>query len=178
MLFRSHVVRDAEGKVQRIDGTITDITEHKQAAERIDYLTQYDVVTGLPNRRRFDDRLTLALARDKRVGMMTALLLLDLDRFKQINESLGHSAGDKVLQAVAARLKERLREVDTIARLDSEFAVILESVTDKAQAYCVAEKIVEAMGEPSPTPEDVNRFTYAPSAVDAVYPGDYTGLPG
>jgi diguanylate cyclase (GGDEF)-like protein/PAS domain S-box-containing protein len=146
---RAHVVRDTEGKLQRIDGTITDITERKQAEERIDYLAQYDMVTGLPNRRLFNDRLSLALARDKRLGAMTAVLLLDLDRFKQINESLGHSVGDKVLQAVTARLRERLREVDTVARLGGdEFAVILESVTDKAQAFSVAEKIVEMMAEP------------------------------
>ena len=146
---RAQVVRNAEGEPQRIDGTITDITERKQAEERIDYLAQYDAVTGLPNRRLFNDRLTLAIARHKRLGTMTALLLLDLDRFKQINESLGHSGGDKVLQAVAARLNAGLREVDTVARLGGdEFAVVLEGITDKSQAYRIAEKIVETMGEP------------------------------
>jgi diguanylate cyclase (GGDEF)-like protein/PAS domain S-box-containing protein len=146
---RTQVVRSAEGTVQRIDGTITDITERKQAEERIDHLAQYDAVTGLPNRRLFNDRLTLALARDKRLGAMTAVLLLDLDRFKQINESLGHRVGDKVLQAVTARLTARLREVDTVARLGGdEFAVILESVIDNGQAFCVAEKLVEMMAEP------------------------------
>jgi diguanylate cyclase (GGDEF)-like protein/PAS domain S-box-containing protein len=146
---RVHVVRNAEGRLQRIDGTMTDISERKQSQERIEYLAQYDIVTGLPNRRLFNDRLTLAMARDKRLGAMTALLLLDLDRFKQVNETLGHSAGDKVLQAVTARLRDQLREVDTIARLGGdEFSVILESVTDKAHATRVADKIVEAMAEP------------------------------
>ena len=146
---RAHVVRNAEGRLQRIDGTLTDITERKHSQERIEYLAQYDVVTGLPNRRLFNDRLTLAMARDKRLDTMTALLLLDLDRFKQVNETLGHGAGDKVLQAVTARLRERLREVDTIARLGGdEFVVILESVTDKVHAARVAEEIVEAMAEP------------------------------
>ena len=146
---RVQVVRNASGEPQRIDGTITDITERKQAAKLIDYLAQYDAVTGLPNRRLFNDRLALAIARHKRLGTMTALLLLDLDRFKQINESLGHSGGDRVLQAVTARLKERLREVDTVARLGGdEFAIVLEGVTEKAQAYSIAEKIVENMGEP------------------------------
>jgi len=146
---RAHVVRNAARRLQRIDGTITDITERKQSQERIEYLAQYDTVTGLPNRRLFNDRLTLAMARDKRLDKMTALLLFDLDRFKQVNETLGHSAGDKVLQAVTARLRERLREVDTIARLGGdEFVVILESVTDKVHAAGVAQDIVEAMAEP------------------------------
>ena len=146
---RAHVVRNAEGRLQRIGGTMTDITERKHSQERIDYLAQYDTVTGLPNRRLFNDRLTLAMARDKRLDAMTALLLLDLDRFKQVNETLGHNAGDKVLQEVTARLRDRLREVDTIARLGGdEFVVVLESVTEKAHAMRVAEKIVEAMAEP------------------------------
>ena len=146
---RVHVVRNAEGRLQRIDGTMADITERKHSQERIEYLAQYDIVTGLPNRRLFNDRLTLAMARDKRLDTMTALLLLDLDRFKQVNETLGHSAGDKVLQAVTARLRDGLREVDTIARLGGdEFVVILESVTERAHATRVAEKIVEAMAEP------------------------------
>ena len=68
---RAHVVRNAEGRLQRIDGTITDITERKQSQERIEYLAQYDIVTGLPNRRLFNDRLTLAIARDKRLDAMT-----------------------------------------------------------------------------------------------------------
>jgi diguanylate cyclase (GGDEF)-like protein/PAS domain S-box-containing protein len=146
---RAHVVRNAKGRLQRIDGTMTDITERKHSQERIEYLAQYDIVTGLPNRRLFNDRLTLAIARDKRLDAMTAVLLLDLDRFKQVNEMFGHSAGDKVLQVVTTRLRERLREVDTIARLGGdEFVVILESVTDTVHATRVAKEIVAAVAEP------------------------------
>ena len=146
---RAHVVRNAGRRLERIDGTLTDITERKHSQERIEYLAQYDIVTGLPNRRLFNDRLTLAIARDKRLDAMTALLLLDLDRFKQVNEMFGHSAGDKVLQVVTARLRERLREVDTIARLGGdEFVVILESVADTVHATRVAEEIVDAVAEP------------------------------
>ena len=142
-------VNGPDGRPAYAISMIHDITERKQAAERIDYLAQYDVVTGLPNRRLFSDRLTLAMARTKRLGEMMAVLLLDLDRFKQINETLGHSVGDKLLQAVAARLHEQLREVDTIARLGGdEFAVILESVPETPRALFVAEKIVEAMVTP------------------------------
>jgi len=141
--------RDETGCVQGVHTQVLDITERKRAEERIDYLAQYDAVTGLPNRRLFNDRLALAVARDKRLGTMTALLLLDLDRFKEINETLGQRIGDEVLRAVTARLRERLREVDTVARLGGdEFAVIIESVAEKAQAYRVAEKILEAMAEP------------------------------
>ncbi len=139
-------IKDERGALMGASLIFRDISERKQAQERIEYLAQYDVLTELPNRRLFNDRLTLAMARDKRRGAMTAVLLLDLDRFKQINETLGYSVGDKVLKAVTARLRERLREVDTLARLSGdEFVVIVESVTEKAQAARVAEKIMEAM---------------------------------
>jgi diguanylate cyclase (GGDEF)-like protein/PAS domain S-box-containing protein len=168
---RGYPVQDLTGQVTRYAGVAQDITERKQAEERIDYLAQYDPVTGLPNRRLFNDRLTLAMARDKRIGAMTALLLLDLDRFKTINETLGHSTGDKVLQAVTARLRDRLREVDTVARLGGdEFAVILESVTERAQASRVAEKVIEAMAEPF-TLEGEELFITASIGV-AVHPAD------
>ena len=164
-------IRDADNNIVGRSAIIRDIRAHKQAQERIDYLAQYDPVTGLPNRRLFNDRLTLAMARDKRIGAMTALLMLDLDRFKTINETLGHSVGDKVLQAVTARLRERLREVDTVARLGGdEFAVILESVTEKAQASLVAEKILELMVDPF-TVEGEELFVTASIGV-AVHPAD------
>jgi len=164
-------VQDADGRPAYVISAIQDITERKQAEERIDFLAQYDVVTGLPNRRLFADRLTLAMARDKRLGSMTALLHLDLDRFKQINETLGHSAGDEALQMITVRLRERLREVDTIARLGGdEFAVILESVTEKGQALRVAEKIMGAMADPLVLKgEEV--FVTASIGI-AVYPAD------
>ena len=168
-------INDSNGKLTGVSIAFRDITERKQAAERIDYLAQYDTVTGLPNRRLFNDRLTLAMARDKRLGAMTAVLLVDLDRFKQINESLGHSVGDKVLQAVTARLRSLLREVDTIARFGGdEFVVILESVTEKAQAARVAEKIVDAMAE-SLMMEGEEVFVTASVGV-ALYPDDADSL--
>jgi diguanylate cyclase (GGDEF)-like protein/PAS domain S-box-containing protein len=163
--------RGPDGRPAHVISVIQDITERKQAEERIGFLAQYDMVTGLPNRQLFSDRLTLAMARDKRLGSMTALLHLDLDRFKQINETLGHSAGDEALQMVTARLRDRLREVDTIARLGGdEFAVILESVAEKGQALRVAEKIMEAMADPLVLKgEEV--FVTASIGI-AVYPAD------
>jgi diguanylate cyclase (GGDEF)-like protein/PAS domain S-box-containing protein len=164
-------IRDETGNVTGVATIYRDITERKEAEARSDYLAHYDEVTGLPNRRLFHDRLTLAMARDKRRGLMTGLLLLDLDRFKQVNEAFGHSAGDSVLRLVGARLRDRLREVDTIARLSAdEFAVILESITEKAQALIVAEKIVEAMAEPLIYEGEEIFVTISVGA--AVYPAD------
>jgi diguanylate cyclase (GGDEF)-like protein/PAS domain S-box-containing protein len=165
------VVRGPGGRPATAISMIHDITERKAAAERIDYLAQYDVVTGLPNRRLFIDRLTLAMARAKRLGEMIAVLLIGLDRFKQINETLGHGVGDKVLQAVAARLHEQLRELDTIARLGGDqFAVILESVPESSRALLVAEKIVEAMVAPFVI--DGEEIFITASVGIAVYPVD------
>jgi diguanylate cyclase (GGDEF)-like protein/PAS domain S-box-containing protein len=142
-------VRDEHAQPAYTVAVLQDITERKRAEERAEYLSHYDVVTGLPNRRLFNDRLALALARARRLGKITALLLLDLDRFKQVNETLGQNRGDELLRAVTARLRERLREVDTIARLGGdEFAVILEEVGGPAEALQVADKILQAVAEP------------------------------
>jgi|GEM_PF-621588 len=142
-------INDERGAMVGASLIFHDITERKQAAARIDYLAQYDAVTGLPNRRLLNDRLTLAMARAKRVESTLALLLLDLDRFKQVNESFGQVIGDQLLQAVAARLKEHLRDVDTIARLGGdEFAIVLENVAREEEIAPVAEKIIAALARP------------------------------
>ncbi len=160
-----------ERKVYRIDGTpvnvevtaaafvyrgkpavlvvLRDITERKKTEDQLSHLAQYDSLTGLPNRNLFLDRLSLAAARAKRSGQMFALMHLDLDRFKEINDSLGHPAGDVVLQAIAELLKKSTRGVDTVARLGGdEFTIIVEGVTDIAQATTVAEKIKHIFDDP------------------------------
>jgi diguanylate cyclase (GGDEF)-like protein/PAS domain S-box-containing protein len=125
-----------------------DITERKQAAERLAYLAQYDSLTALPNRSLFRDRLSLAMARAERNGQMTALMFLDLDRFKDINDTLGHPAGDKVLQAAAGLLVTALRHVDTVARLGGdEFTIILEDIVAIEQVTAIAEKIRSAFSD-------------------------------
>jgi len=145
---RAYVVRDAHGAPQRIDGTLNDITERKQAEARSNYLAQYDMVTGLPNRNLFRGQVTLALARAKRTTENVAVLVVDLDGFKDINDSLGHEAGDQLLKQAAVRLQEGLREVDTIGRLDGDaFGVLLENVSGAEQAATVAEKIIGLFGE-------------------------------
>lgn len=109
-------------------------------------LAQYDSLTGLPNRNLFRDRLTQAMTRARRGGRQMALMFVDLDHFKQINDSLGHAVGDEVLKTVAQRLREALRETDTISRLGGdEFTVIAEDITDTAHAELVASKLKESL---------------------------------
>jgi len=128
---------------------LRDITERKKSAERLTYLAQYDTLTGLPNRNLFHDRLSLAVAKAKRSGQMLALMFMDLDRFKEINDTLGHATGDKVLQAAAALLRKSLREVDTVARLGGdEFTIILENIADAGHVTAIAEKIRQALAGP------------------------------
>lgn len=120
--------------------------ERKRTEERLSHLAQYDVVTGLPNRALFRDRLTRAMAHAQRKDSIAALLFLDLDHFKSINDSLGHDAGDQLLKEVAVRLKSCLREEDTIARLGGdEFTVILEDIPESENIANVAQKIIDMM---------------------------------
>ena len=145
---KSQAIRDDSGNVVMLEGIVDDITDRKRSEERLAFLAQYDVLTGLPNRALFYDRLRQAIVRAKREQNMVGLLFLDLDRFKQINDSLGHAAGDRVLRVVADRLKGFLREADTIARLGGdEFTVIIEGVTDSEQVASVAGKIKAALAE-------------------------------
>jgi diguanylate cyclase (GGDEF)-like protein len=120
--------------------------ERKRTEERLSHLAQYDVVTGLPNRVLFRDRLTRALAHAQRKKQMVALMFLDLDHFKSVNDSLGHDVGDQLLKAVAERLKSCLREGDTIARLGGdEFTIILEEISESENIANVAQKIIDMM---------------------------------
>ena len=120
--------------------------ERKRTEERLSHLAQYDVVTGLPNRVLFRDRLTRALAHAQRKKQIIALLFLDLDHFKSVNDSLGHDVGDQLLKEVADRLKSCLREGDTIARLGGdEFTIILEEINESENIANVAQKIIDMM---------------------------------
>ncbi len=126
-----------------------DITKRKQAEERITHLSQNDALTGLPNRAVFRDRLGIAIARAGRRNEHLGILLLDLDRFKQINDGLGLEAGDEMLRQVALRLKHTLRDVDTIARLGSnEFALLAEGIPGSESAATIAGKLGKAFTEP------------------------------
>jgi diguanylate cyclase (GGDEF)-like protein/PAS domain S-box-containing protein len=137
---------DREGKVIGVLGTYEDITERKLAEERVQFLAYYDALTGLPNRVLLRDRLSQALAAARRQGNKVALLFLDLDRFKIINDSLGHSVGDLLLQEVGERLKRCVREQDTVARLGGdEFLIVLTNVKDIPDAAVAGERFMDAM---------------------------------
>jgi len=120
--------------------------ERKRTEERLTYLAQYDHLTGLVNRSLFRDRLIQAMARSKRLQQPIGLMLLDLDRFKSVNDTLGHDIGDELLKAVSERLKSCVREVDTVARMGGdEFTIILEGVPSEASIVVVAKRIAESI---------------------------------
>ncbi|HEY6896132.1 MAG TPA: diguanylate cyclase [Rhodocyclaceae bacterium] len=142
-------LRDPEGRISHFVSILEDITEQQAAQERIAHLAHYDALTDLPNRRLFFDRLGQALAQSRRTRSATALLFLDLDRFKEVNDRRGHNIGDQLLKAVAERLRSLVRESDTIARLaGDEFTVILSGIDGRDDCARVAEKIVATLGRP------------------------------
>lgn len=126
-----------------------DITERKHAKERLEQLAHFDTLTGLPNRALFFDRLHQALVEAQRYGHQMALLFLDLDRFKAINDTLGHDAGDMVLAETARRLKECVRGCDTVARMGGdEFTIILGKIAEERDAAMIAERIIASLAAP------------------------------
>jgi diguanylate cyclase (GGDEF)-like protein/PAS domain S-box-containing protein len=140
---------DAAGCVQGFYSVSFEITDRQRAAEMLDRLTRTDPLTGLMNRREFEQRLPEAIARCRRFGRPMALLFLDVDHFKAINDTLGHAAGDAVLKAFAGHLSGAVRQTDTVARLaGDEFVVILEALGRADEAMHVAEKIVQAVRQP------------------------------
>ncbi|MFN8513497.1 MAG: EAL domain-containing protein [Thermomicrobiales bacterium] len=143
------VMRDAAGHPERLLGTCHDITERKALEAQLAHQAFHDALTDLPNRALFQDRLGHALDRAARRQAPIAVLFLDLDRFKHVNDSLGHEAGDELLIAVAGRLARSVRSGDTVARLGGdEFTVILETIDEAAEAVLAAERIVAAFEHP------------------------------
>jgi diguanylate cyclase (GGDEF)-like protein/PAS domain S-box-containing protein len=149
--FHASLVRGSEDEPDTALLLVEDITEHLATQENIHRLAHHDGLTGLPNRVLFQDRLEQALARDRREGCRGALMLLDLDQFKEINDSLGHAAGDQLLRALAARLDEVVREADTLARLGGdEFALVQTALGEADQAGLLAQRIARALARPFP----------------------------
>jgi len=142
-------VRDTRALTTHYVGVCSDITIIKQAQEKLDHLAHHDPLTALPNRLLFHDRLQHALQRATRDEEQLAILFIDLDRFKNVNDTLGHHIGDELLQQVAAQLSARLRDGDTLARLGGdEFIVLLEKVDGQYGATQVAEKLVTMFEQP------------------------------
>ena len=134
-------------QVETLEKVVTDRTEGLEAANaQLRYLATHDALTGLPNRALLEDRISQAITLADRSGQSFALMLLDLDRFKSINDSMGHRAGDELLKEVAQRLRSVVRGVDTVARLGGdEFVVILQSATERAECLQVAERTLAAL---------------------------------
>lgn len=152
-LFVEHLtifsIKNRKGEVTHYVGIFVDVTEEKSREERIHHLAHYDPLTDLPNRSLFEDRLRHSLERAHRHQKQVALLFIDVDNFKNINDSFGHQVGDQFLQSVAERLTGCLRREDTVARLGGdEFAVILEDTRNAQDAVIVAQKIFKALSEP------------------------------
>ncbi|ODB92135.1 hypothetical protein A3194_06935 [Candidatus Thiodiazotropha endoloripes] len=142
ILARATPTLDKQGKLIRLTGVHIDITERVKAENKIKKLAYYDRLTKLPNRILFNDRISHAISQSKHTGLKLCILFLDLDRFKNINDSFGHPAGDHVLKMIAERLKKVVREDDTLARLGGdEFAVLVENVHHSHHAALMAGKI-------------------------------------
>ena len=154
VLSRGYVSRDPDGRPLRMSGTNTDLTERKENEQRIYELAYFDPLTGLSNRRYLMEQLGASLARARRLDEYAALLFIDLDNFKLLNDTLGHDVGDELLKQVAARLRTTLRASDHLSRLGGdEFVVVLEDLglcPDEAAAETkgVATKILHALGQP------------------------------
>lgn len=142
---------DADGALTGVEASIRDVTEEKEFQAQLEERALHDYLTGLPNRALFRDRLGHALDRARRGDESLAVLFVDLKRFKLVNDSLGHEAGDQVLREVAARLQGAVRGPDTVARIGGdEFVVLLEDVEDEAGAVEVADRLVEVFETPIP----------------------------
>jgi diguanylate cyclase (GGDEF)-like protein/PAS domain S-box-containing protein len=148
-----------------------EIGDRRQAEERAQHLADHDALTGLPNRRLLEDRLTQALALSQRNRKQTAVMFVDLDRFKAINDTLGHAAGDQVLKEVAQRLVRQLRIGDTVCRVGGdEFVVVLPEAKRSSDAANVAQKIIETLSVPIQVVD--RELTVTPSIGIAVFPDD------
>ncbi len=165
------VIRDQEGHPLRMTGINYDITDRVQAQEQLQFIAHHDVLTGLPNRLLFMDRLGRALIRARRYQESIAVFYMDLDRFKNINDTFGHNTGDKFLKSIAGFLSTEIRSSDTIARLGGdEFAVIVENVSGAEDVILVAEKMLDTLAKPIKI--DEHEFYVTTSIGISLFPND------
>jgi diguanylate cyclase (GGDEF)-like protein/PAS domain S-box-containing protein len=163
----------ADGRVNGLRGTVMDITERKRAEARIEELATRDPLTGLPNRLLLADRLGQGIAGAARSGEKLAVLFIDLDHFKQINDTLGHQIGDHLLKEVARRLSAVVRKDDTLARLGGdEFLIVLEGLRSSEDVTQVAQKVLHSLGQPFAI--EGHELHTAGSVGIALYPADGT----
>jgi diguanylate cyclase (GGDEF)-like protein/PAS domain S-box-containing protein len=142
-------IRDADGDVVYTAGVMQDITERKRAELALEHQALHDGLTGLPNRTLALDRITSALGRARRANLHVAVLFLDIDRFKSVNDSLGHAAGDEILLTTARRLQDTLRSGDTVARFGGdEFVVVCEGIEATHEATTCADRVQHALSKP------------------------------
>ena len=164
-------VDDATGQTTHYVAVFSDVTQLKQSQERMDFLAHHDALTGLPNRILLQDRLGQAIRRAQRERGRLALLFVDLDRFKEVNDTLGHGVGDRLLEAVARRLGERLRGADTLSRLGGdEFLVLLDGNSSAAGAAAAAQACLDLLRPPIQI--DSHEIHLSASIGISLYPAD------
>jgi diguanylate cyclase (GGDEF)-like protein/PAS domain S-box-containing protein len=163
--------KDISGKPIGFKGIIRDITERREMHQQLNYMATHDALTGLPNRTLFMDRLQVALAQSKRNKNKLAVMMLDLDHFKDVNDNLGHMVGDKLLKEIGSRLTGILRHNDTVARLGGdEFVILLSDLEKTEYAAGVAKVILKALQKPFLSSDD--KITCNASIGIAIYPED------
>ena len=164
-------VRNRDKFITHFVAVFADISSLKQAQARLDYQAHHDPLTGLPNRTLFESRLHGALIHSREASSLGAVLFLDLDRFKHINDSLGHPVGDLLLKSIALRLKENLRDIDTVARLGGdEFIILLPGLQHSSDAEAVATKVLNSFSAPFQAGE--HEFFMSTSIGTALFPTD------
>ena len=163
--------RDASGAPLRLIGTYLDISARKAAEETIKHQAHFDPLTQLPNRRLFLDRLEQEIVKSRRADMPLALLLIDLDEFKEVNDTLGHDVGDTLLQEAAHRIRSCVRDTDTVARLGGdEFTVLLSGLSDRTHIEDIAQKIIGRLADPF---QLGNELVYVSASIGiTLHPGD------
>jgi diguanylate cyclase (GGDEF)-like protein/PAS domain S-box-containing protein len=148
-LMTVSAVRDAAGQLTQYVGVFTDITQRKESEQRLEHLAQHDPLTDLPNRSLFRDRLQQAINKNHRDEQSLGLLFIDLDHFKEVNDTLGHVVGDQLLVETARRIAACVRNSDTVARLGGdEFTVVLQCVEDREAVARIADDVIEALSAP------------------------------
>ncbi len=168
--IETNVVPDASGERPLYVQVLTDITEQKRAEQELRYLANYDTLTSLPNRSLLSERLSRAIVRARREHGRVAVLFIDLDRFKDINDSLGHATGDRILRAAAARVQQTVGTEHTVARLSGdEFTVVLEDIGSIEEAEAIAQRIIQAFRLPLNFGERLE-LSVSPSIGISMYP--------